>query len=201
LDAIYYKILYLYQTNPVVFIFSTIFAIQIIVIYILVQQIRTFKPIIDVAVIPEIIDLTNCDDDDDDDDDDEDYVEEADDEADDVEEDDEDDEDEIEDIDTNEYNKMLFNSVLYIWKKYDYDTKEWYYKKNEQEIKHIIATFLPNRFIELNDLFHEYKGQNIRTIQDIDLKKQLIFAREKRKMIYDIINDIYNNIKCNYKSA
>jgi len=94
-----------------------------------------------------------------------------------------------------DYNQLLFDSAIDIWKTGD---KKWYYKKNEHNIKYIIAQLLPVELKESNELFLQYKGKFITTIPD-DIRNELIIARNNNPYIYKLIDRVYKKIKNSYK--
>ena len=94
-----------------------------------------------------------------------------------------------------EYNQLLFDSTIHIWKKYG--RTKWYYKKNEEDIKYIISQSLPERLMISTNLFMEYKGKPIYMVAE-NIEDDLIDARQLRPSINVIIREIYKIIKNSY---
>lgn len=99
-------------------------------------------------------------------------------------------------ITDDEYNQLLFDSAIEIWK--NYPNEKWYLKSNEKHIKYIISQNLPVDLKESNELFTKYKGKLLSTIAD-DIHIDLSIARNNNPHIYKLINGIYKKIKNNYK--
>ena len=96
-----------------------------------------------------------------------------------------------------EYNQLLFDSTIHIWKKYG--RTKWYYKKNEEDIKYIISQSLPERLMISTNLFMEYKGKPIYMVAE-NIEDDLIDARQLRPSINVIIREIYKIIKNSYEN-
>jgi hypothetical protein len=108
-------------------------------------------------------------------------------------------------ITDDEYNQLLFDAVIHIWKKYQTQTQndepsQWYHKVNEEDVKYIIGELLPDRLLEQNRLFVEYKGQLITTVPD-DIYNELVVARKNRLHISNIIKGVYKKIKNSYRNG
>jgi hypothetical protein len=103
-------------------------------------------------------------------------------------------------ISDDDYNQLLFESSIHIWKKYANKTSKWYSKTNEADIKYIISQLLPINIKITNDLFMKYKGVLLDRVPYNDYE-DVLMARELRPSIYNLINDIYNKIKNSYKDG
>jgi hypothetical protein len=103
-------------------------------------------------------------------------------------------------ITDDDYNQLLFDSSIHIWKKYSNTktTNKWYFKKNEADVKYIISQLLPIDIKIANDLFIKYKGMSLDKVPP-NKYEDVWMARELRPSIYNVINEVYNKIKNSYK--
>ena len=103
-------------------------------------------------------------------------------------------------INREKYNKIITNSIIHIWKKFDEETQKgcrWYDAENEEMVKHIISQFLPDYYLYLNNLLVVYNEVSINSVP-VEAIDDLKTAIETQSIIHDCINEIYDRIKNSY---